>query len=398
MMSYKPSNFTATLMTKISKNTIATHAGLNPDDNYGIPNPPVYHTSTILKPNLDDYRQHRGQYDYGRLGTPTSEATEKAVAALYGCDEIVAVPSGLAAITTGVLAVVKAGDQALFPDSLYGSGRRFVEHVLPRIGVDVVFYDPIAPISSLEDLTTKNTSLIYIETPGSLTFEMQDTKAIVALAHSKGALVAADNTWGTALYFDVFGHGIDLVIEAGTKYISGHSDVSIGFVGGNGDVGKAIRNYAINIGLCVAPDDHYLALRGLRTMPLRMKQSEKNGLALARWIESQPEVVGMLHPGLESHPQHHLWKRDFTGSCGLFSFILDAGIPDASVDAMVNNLKLFGIGASWGGYESLISEGQFKRSVSARPNGRVIRIYAGVEETDDLLADIEQGFDKMRKA
>ena len=383
-------------MTKRSKKTVATHAGLNPDDNFGIPNPPVYHTSTILKPKLDDYRHHRGQYDYGRIGTPTSEATEKAVAQIYGCDDIVAVPSGLSAISVGILTAVKSGDTALFPDSMYGSGRRFVEMELPRHGVTPVFYDPVAAIKDVEAMVTKETSLIYLETPGSLTFEMQDTQAIVDLAHRHGALVAADNTWGTALYYDVFGHGIDIVIEAGTKYISGHSDVNIGFVGGNGDVAKAIRSHCLNYGLCVGPDDHYLALRGLRTMALRLKQSEQNGLALAAWIEQQPEVVGMLHPGLESHPQHHLWKRDFTGSCGLFSFVIDAGISDQAIDEMVDNLELFGIGASWGGFESLISEANFKRPVSSRPNGRVIRIYAGVEDTDDLLADIKQGFDKMR--
>ncbi len=384
-------------MTKKSKHTIATHAGLKPEYNFGIPNPPVYHASTILKSNLSDYRNHVGQYDYGRIGTPTSEATEKAVAQLYGCDDIVAVPSGLSAIVVGILSAVKNGDQALFPDSLYGSGRRFVEQELPRQGVEPVFYDPTGKIDDLADLVNAHTSLIYIETPGSLTFEMQDTQAIVALAHENGALVAADNTWGTALYYDVFGHGIDIVIEAGTKYISGHSDVSIGFVGGNGEVGRAIRNHCLNYGLCVGPDDHYLTLRGLRTMPLRLKQSEQNGLALARWIEDQPEVVGMLHPGLESHPQHNLWKRDFKGSCGLFSFVIDAGISDAAVDDMVNNLEMFGIGASWGGFESLISEANYKRTVSSRPNGRVMRIYAGVEDTNDLLADIERGFERLRK-
>lgn len=383
-------------MTKKSKTTLATHASLKPNQNFGIPNPPVYHASTILKTNLDDYRNHVGQYDYGRLGTPTSEATETAVAQLYGCDDIVAVPSGLAAISVGILSAVKAGDQALFPDSLYGSGRRFVEQELPRHGVEAVFYDPNGKTSDLAALIKDNTSLIYIETPGSLTFEMQDTQAIVDLAHENGALVAVDNTWGTALYFDVFGHGIDIVIEAGTKYISGHSDVNIGFVGGNGDVGRAIRERCNNYGICVGPDDHYLALRGLRTMPLRLKQSEQNGLALARWIEQQPEVVGMLHPGLESHPQHNLWKRDFTGSCGLFSFVIDAGISDQAVDHMVDNLEMFGIGASWGGFESLISEASFKRSVSSRPNGRVLRIYAGVEDTNDLLSDIEQGFNRLR--
>ncbi|MGU9962169.1 MAG: cystathionine beta-lyase [Candidatus Puniceispirillales bacterium WSBS_2018_MAG_OTU23] len=376
--------------------TITAHTGLDPKGNHGIPNPPIYHTSTIIIPTLEDYRLERGKYTYGRTGTPTSDAVEGAIAAVYGADHVISVSSGLAAITAGVLSVVKSGDAVLFPDSLYGSGRRFVEVILPQMGITPIFYDPLTDAPSLTALITKNTSLIYIETPGSLTFEIQDTKAIVEVAKAAGCLVAADNTWGTPLHFDAFGHGIDIVIEAGTKYISGHSDVSIGFVAANGDVAKRIRRYAICMGLCVAPDELYLALRGLRTMPLRLRQSAANGIALARFIEQQPEVIAMLHPALKSHPQHDLWKRDFTGACGLFSYVLDASISDAAVDDMVNNLRLFGIGASWGGYESLISEGNFKRTVSQRPDGRVIRVYAGIEDIDDLLTDIKDGFERMR--
>ncbi|XDZ67032.1 cystathionine beta-lyase [Alphaproteobacteria bacterium LSUCC0684] len=371
---------------------------MKPHENHGIPNVPVYHTSTIMKATLDDYRQRRGKYDYGRLGTPTSDAVESSVAGLYGSDDAVAVPSGLAAITTGVLAVVKSGERVLFPDSLYGSGRRFAEVVLPQIGVEPHFYDPLADVSAIAAMITDNTSLLYIETPGSLTFEMQDTTALVALAKQHGLLTACDNTWGTPFYFNAVGHGIDVIIEAGTKYISGHSDVSIGFVASSGETARRIRQYTVNIGLCVAPDDHYLALRGMRTMALRLRQSEANGLALARWIEQQPEVTAMLHPGLESHPQHGWWKRDFTGASGLFGFVLDKDIPDAAVDVMANDLCFFGIGASWGGHESLISEGHLKRSVTSLPDGRLMRIYAGLEDTDDLLADLAAGFERMRKA
>ena len=297
-------------MTKKSKATLVTHASLMPEDNFGIPNPPVYHVSTILKSNLDDYRNHVGQYDYGRMGTPTSEATEKAVAQLYGCDDIVAVPSGLSAIVVGILSAVKNGDQALFPDSLYGSGRRFVELELPRHGVEPVFYDPTGKIDDLASLFTAQTSLIYIETPGSLTFEMQDAQAIVALAHENGALVAADNTWGTALYYDVFSRGIDIVIEAGTKYISGHSDVSIGFVGGNGDVGRAIRNRVAIMGFVLAL--MIIIWRcGVKDHAAAPKQSEQNGLALARWIEDQPEVVGMPLRFRKPSPTSPVEKRFF---------------------------------------------------------------------------------------
>lgn len=382
--------------SKFGIDTISAHAGLKPDENHGIPNPPVYHASTILSKTMDDNRNNRGRYEYGRMGTPTSEAVEEAVAEVYGADDVVSVPTGLAAITTGVLAVVKSGDEVLFPDSLYGSGRRFAENTLPQMGVTPVFYDPLTDGDSLKAMVTAKTSLIYIETPGSLTFEMQDTKAIVDVARETGCLVAADNTWGTPMYFDAFGHGIDIIIEAGTKYISGHSDVSIGFVAARGEVAKKLRFYVLCMGLCVSPDELYLAARGLRTMPIRLRKSEENGLALARWIEQQPEVTAMLHPALPSHPQHHLWQRDFTGACGLFSFVLDGGISTEAVDHMIDNLSLFGIGASWGGFESLISEARYKRTVSGSPDGRVIRIYAGIEDTDDLLNDIKAGFDRMR--
>ena len=380
-----------------SKDTVAVHAGMNPAENHGIPNPPVYHASTILKPSMDDYRHHRGEFDYGRIGTPTSRALEAAVASLYGADDAVAVPSGLAAITTGVLAMVDAGGSVLFPDSIYGSGRRFAESLLPRMGIEAVFYDPVVTGKDIEALIRPDTRMLYIETPGSLTFEMQDTAGLVAAAKKHGLPTACDNTWGTALYYDAIGHGIDVVIEAGTKYISGHSDVSIGIVAANGEAAERIRRYTLEMGLCVAPDDHYLALRGLRTMPVRLRQSGATGIELAKWIERQDEVVAMRHPALPGHPQHDWWKRDFTGASGLFAFWLDASIPDAAVDAMADGLDLFGIGASWGGHESLISEGNFKRSVTTPEKGRLIRIYAGLEAQADLMADIERGFGRLRE-
>jgi cystathionine beta-lyase len=378
--------------------TIAAHAGLDPDRNHGIINPPVYHTSTILKQTLDDYRNNRGEYDYGRIGTPTSVAVEKAVAELYKADDVAAVPSGLAAITMAIMAVAKADDHLLFPDSIYGSGRRFIEQTLPQYGIKAEFYDPLITEGGLRERIRPETRLVYIETPGSLTFELQDTAAIVKVAKDSECLLACDNTWGTAMYFDAFGHGIDLIIEAGTKYIAGHSDVSIGFIASNGKIAKTVRSYLNNMGVCVGPDDLYMAARGLRTYPVRLRKSEENGLALARWIETQPEVIQMLHPALPSHPQHQFWKRDFTGSCGLFGFVLRADIPDAAVDAMVDDLRYFGIGASWGGYESLISEaeGKLKRSVSDKPQGRILRIYAGIEDTADLMDDIQKGFARMQ--
>ena len=378
--------------------TKVVHASVQPLDHEGMANIPVYHTSTVMKANLDDYRNGRGAYDYGRVGTPTSVATESAVADLYGMDDCVATPSGLSAICLGISGVLKAGDHALFPDSMYGSGRRFIDKILPKMGVQVGIYDPCLTAGELKLLFTDNTRLLYLESPGSLTFEMQDIPALRQLAHQHDCLVAIDNTWGTALYFDAPHLDMDIVIEAGTKYISGHSDVSMGFVISNGDTATSIRNYARNTGICVAPDEHYLAMRGMRTMAIRLRQSEENGLALAQWLEQQPEVIQMLHPALPSHPGHHHWQRDFTGSCGLFGFVIDPEIPVTAIDAMADGLDWFGIGASWGGHESLISQGNFKRTITDIPQGTLLRIYAGLENKTDLLSDLEAGFERMRGA
>ncbi|MEC8727284.1 MAG: cystathionine beta-lyase [Pseudomonadota bacterium] len=380
----------------ITPATKVVHASVKPLEQEGMANIPVFHTSTVMKPSLDDYRHARGKYDYGRKGTPTSEATEKAVADLYRMEDCVATPSGLSAICLGISAVLKAGDHALFPDSMYGSGRRFIDKVLPQMGVSVGIYDPCVTASELKYMIGENTRLIYLESPGSLTFEMQDIPALTKLAHDHDCLVAMDNTWATALYFDAVHHAIDIIIEAGTKYISGHSDVSMGFVVSSGKTASSIRNYAQNTGICVAPDEHYLAMRGMRTMAIRLRQSEENGLVLAQWLEQQPEVIQMLHPALPSHPGHHHWQRDFTGSCGLFGFVIDPDIPITAIDAMADGLDLFGIGASWGGHESLISQGHLKRTITDIPQGTLLRIYAGIEDKTDLLDDVKAGFDRMR--
>ena len=382
----------------MSKATYVVHASTDPLSNHGIVNVPVYHTSTILKPSLDDYRNSRGKYDYGRIGTPTSEASEKAVAELYKMDDAVATPSGLSAISLGISGVVKSGDHALFPDSMYGSGRRFVEHILPRMGIDFAFYDPQANADDLAPMILDNTTLLYLESPGSQTFEMQDIPALVRLAHDRGCLVACDNTWATAFYFDANAHNIDVVIEAGTKYISGHSDVSIGYVVANGDTAKQLRQYAKLTGICVAPDDHYLSLRGMRTMRVRLKASQENAIAVASWLQDQPEVIAMRHPALPSHPGHDHWKRDFTGSSGLFSFMFDPDIPFSAIDAMVDGLAFFGIGDSWGGHESLINQAKITRSVTNLPTGTLLRIYTGIEDKEDLINDLAAGLERLRKA
>lgn len=382
----------------INPATKVVHASVNPLDHEGMANIPVYHTSTVMKPSLDDYRNARGKYDYGRKGTPTSQATEEAVASLYHMDDCVATPSGLSAICLGISGVLEAGDHALFPDSMYGSGRRFIDRVLPQIGVNVDVYDPCISADELNSLFTNKTKLLYLESPGSLTFEMQDIPALTQLAHEKNCLVAIDNTWATALYFDSVKNKVDIVIEAGTKYISGHSDVSMGFVISSGETAQAIRSYAHNTGICVAPDEHYLAMRGMRTLAIRLRQSEENGIALAKWLEAQPEVIKVLHPALPSHPGHYHWQRDFSGSSGLFGFVINPNIPLMAIDAMVDGLDWFGIGASWGGHESLISQGHLKRTKTDIPEGTLLRIYAGLEDKDDLITDLKAGFERMRGA
>ena len=381
---------------KITKDTAVVHASIDAEANFGIVNVPVYHASTITSPNLDDYRNNRGRYDYGRIGTPTSEASEKAVAGLYGMDDCVSAPSGLSAVCLGISGVLACGDHALFPDSIYGSARKFVENILPRMGVEVEFYAPLIGGAEMAERFTAQTRLLYLESPGSQTFEMQDLPALIACAKRHDCLVAIDNTWGTAFHFDAVAHGVDVVIEAGTKYIAGHSDVSLGYVIANGATAKRIREYARFTGLCVAPDDHYLALRGLRTMHLRLRASEANGIALATWLEAQSEIVAVLHPALPSHPQHQAFCRDFTGSAGLFSFVFDETIPQKAIDALVDGLAFFGIGDSWGGYESLINQAKIKRTITALPQGTLLRIYAGLEHADDLIADLEAGFVRLR--
>ena len=383
---------------KITKDTAVVHASIDAEANHGIVNVPVYHTSTITSPSLDDYRNHRGRYDYGRVGTPTSEASERAVAELYGMDDSVSAPSGLSAVCLGISGVLVHGDHALFPDSIYGSARKFVENILPRIGVGVEFYAPLISGAEIDARFTAKTRLLYLESPGSQTFEMQDIPALVACAKRHDCLTAIDNTWGTAFHFDAVKHGIDVVIEAGTKYIAGHSDVSLGYVISNGANAKRIREYARLTGLCVAPDDHYLALRGLRTMHLRLRASEANGIALATWLEAQDEIVAVLHPALPAHPQHQAWNRDFSGAAGLFSFIFDKAIPQNAIDALVDGLTLFGIGDSWGGHESLINQAKIKRSITTLPQGSLLRIYAGLEHSDDLITDLEAGFVRLRAA
>jgi cysteine-S-conjugate beta-lyase len=369
--------------------------GRDPTSYHGFVNPPVYHASTVLYPSAEDYVAHRAQYQYGRRGTPTTEALELAVQELEGpqCAHVALLPSGLAAISAALLSVVHAGDHVLVTDSAYGPTRSFCDRILSRLGVSITYYDPLVG-AAIGELMRPNTRLVYLESPGSLSFEMQDVAAMTAVAHAKGALALMDNTWASPLHFRPLEHGVDLAIQAGTKYIGGHSDVMLGTVSANSTTAASLKDTVRYSGWCVGPDDVYLGLRGLRTLAVRLDRHFQSGLAVARWLEQRPEVLRLLHPALPSHPGHALWKRDFTGACGLFSIVLKP-VPQQAVYAFLDALELFGIGASWGGYESLAIPfdcAPVRTATRWAPGGPGVRFHIGLEAVEDLLADLEQGF------
>ncbi len=377
--------------------TIAVSAGRMSVEHFGTVNTPVYRTSTILHPDYASLKGNTSRYDYGRIGTPTTESFEKAVAALEGAARTVSVPSGLNAITTAILSVVSAGDHVLMTDNVYGPTRRFCNGALKRMGVETTYYDPLVG-AGIEALFRPNTKVVFCESPGSLTFEVQDIPAIAEVAHAHGASVLMDNTWGTPVYFPALARGVDLSIQAATKYIGGHSDVMMGTISANENHAKRLETYVHDLGLYASADDCFLALRGLRTLPVRLARHWGNGLTLARWLAERPEVSRVLHPALETDPGHALWKRDFTGACGLFGVVLKP-VSESAVAAFMDGLKHFGLGYSWGGYESLIIPAQFVRTArSFQAEGPVIRIHAGLEDTGDLLADLEAGLARMNAA
>ena len=368
---------------------------------YGFVNPPVYHASTVLYPSAEDFAARRGRYQYGRRGTPTTEALESALQELEGpqCAGVVLVPSGLAAISSALLSVLKAGDHLLVTDSAYEPTRKFCDQILTRFGVATTYYEPLIGAAIAEQFRP-NTRAVYLEAPGSLSFEMQDVSAIAKVAHAKGAAVLIDNTWATPLYFRPLDHGVDLAIQAGTKYIGGHSDLMLGTVSANAARVASLKETVRLSGLCEGPDDVYLGLRGLRTLAVRLERHFKSGLAVARWLEQRPEVLRLLHPALPNFPGHALWKRDFTGASGLFSMVFKP-VPQKAVFAFLDTLELFGIGASWGGFESLAIPFDCSHARTATrwaPGGPAIRFHIGLEAVDDLIADLERGFAAMAAA
>lgn len=385
----------------MKKDTLLTHVGRNPAQTRGTVNMPLFRTSTVVFPDLETY-EHRDPDDfksmrYGVHGTPTTWAFEEAVARMEGGHMAVAVPSGLAAISAVLSTFAKKGDHLLITDSAYAPTRNFCERQLRANGIEVEYYDPLIG-ADIARLIKANTKAVFCEAPGSLTFEMQDIPAIAAAAHARNIPVLADTTWGTPYFFRSFERGVDVSIHAATKYIVGHSDVLMGVIVTNEKYWLPVRHTIADFGYCVSPDDCYLALRGFRTIGVRMKQQMANALTVARWLEARPEVMRVLFPALENDPGHAIWKRDFDGAASLFGFVLQ-DTPRAKVTAFVNALKLFGIGSSWGGYESLVTAPHPEKVRSAtrwQPGGPTIRLHIGLEDPADLIADLEQALQRLR--
>ena len=381
-------------------------AGRDPESNYGIVNVPVYHASTVLFPSLKARKEaHAARaageriVSYGRIGTPTTWSLEDAVAELEGGYRAQVFPSGMAACANAILAFVKAGDHILMLDTVYSPVRSFCDGYLKRFGVETTYYDPQIG-AGIAELIRPNTRLVYVEAPGSLTFEMQDIPAIADVAHSRDALVVMDNTWASPLFFKPFAHGVDISVQAGTKYIVGHSDVMIGIVTTTKDCWPVLQKGANLLGQTTGPDDAYLAQRGIRTLSVRLKQHMENAIAIAEWLKGRDEVAAVYHPALPDDPGHAIWKRDFLGSSGLFSFRLRE-VSEEVMAAFMDPLEFFGMGSSWGGYESLIlpADPTGVRTATKWDNrDPLIRIHVGLESVDDLIADLEAGFDRLNAA
>ncbi|HEV7252641.1 MAG TPA: cystathionine beta-lyase [Mesorhizobium sp.] len=371
-------------------NTRLAHSGNDPHDFFGFVNPPVVHASTVLFPDAATMASRAQRYTYGTRGTPTSDALASAIDALEGSAGTIVVPSGLAAVTVPLLGFLGAGDHLLVTDSVYGPTRHFADTMLKRLGVETEYYDPHIG-AGIANLMRSNTAVVFTESPGSNTFEVQDIPAIAEAAHARGAVVMMDNTWATPLFFKPLDHGVDVSIHAATKYPGGHADVLLGTVSANETCWPRLLEAFLTLGTPAGPDDAYQVLRGLRTMGVRLERHQGSALAVAQWLEEQPGVAAVLHPGLPSHPDHALWKRDFCGASGVFSIVLQHEGRKAA-HAFLDALEIFGLGYSWGGYESLAVHCNLGDRTLAKPPGgkSVIRLQIGLEDVDDLKADLAE--------
>mgnify|MGYP000878743551 CR=1 FL=1 len=372
-----------------------------PGQRGGVVNPPAWRASTILYDDVAHLRSARGnmheRWYYGRKGTPTHWALADALTELEpGAAGTMLYPSGVAAITNTLMALLKPGDQLLMVDSVYDPTRSFCDKVLKQLGIETVYYDPLIG-GGIEALVNERTKVIFLESPGSLTFEVQDIPAIVAVAKQHDIVTVLDNTWATPLLFSALAHGVDISIVACTKYIVGHSDVMAGSVTANAAHFPALRKTSQQLGQVLSPDDAWLAARGLRTLDVRMERHQASALKIAHWLADQPEVARVLHPALPECPGHAAWKRDFKGSSGLFSFVLKGGDEARRAD-LIDGLAHFGIGYSWGGYESLalpVDPQNYRTATRWHAEGPVVRLQIGLEDVDDLIEDLRAGLDRF---
>ena len=391
-------------MTERSRYRPATevaHAGRDPRRYLGAVNTPVFRASTILLPTMADLeRASRGEYpglSYGLHGLPTVTDFQRALAVLEGGHAALAVPSGLTATTLPLLALLKPGDHLLVTDAVYGPTRRFCDNHLRRLGIDVGYYDPLAA-AAIVDAFRPNTKLVFAESPGSLTFEVQDIRAIADAAHERGVRVVLDNTWATPLGFRAFDHGVDVSVHAATKYIGGHSDVLLGAIVANADTFPALHRLWTDMGVTPSSDDCFLGLRGLRTLGVRMQRHEASAREIATWLVARPEVREVLYPALPGDRGHALWKRDFRGASGLFGVVLQP-VDGAAIGRMLDGMRIFGMGWSWGGFESLLIPTWPERARTVTrwsPGGPSLRVHVGLEDPQDLIEDLDAGFARLR--
>lgn len=383
----------------LSEETRLLHLGRDPLSQHGFVNTPVYRGSTVLFPTVADLMRYDAPYTYGRHGTPTTDALSQAVCALEGGHKAWLAPSGVAAITAVLLAFVEAGSHVLIADSVYYPTRRVAGRLLRRMGVEVTYYDPLIG-AGIAALMTDKTALVFAESPGSQTFEMQDLPAIASACRAHGAFLAVDNTWATPLYCKPLALGADISIHSATKYITGHADALLGITIANERAARLMAHTHEDLGLCAGSEEVFLALRGLRTLAVRLERHAASGLEIARWLTARPEVARVLHPAMPDDPGHAIWQRDFTGTCGLFSVVLKPRSAEA-VAAMLDGLRLFGIGYSWGGYESLVvpfDVTQIRTATKWAAEGPALRLHIGLDAVDDLKADLAAGFERLNAA
>ncbi|MCW2255823.1 cystathionine beta-lyase [Providencia alcalifaciens] len=378
--------------------TQVTQLGRDPAKQAGFVNAPVYRGSTVVFPTVDALVNDRAEFNYGTAGTPTIKQLEQAWSALAGAEGTVLSPSGLGAIVLALLTTLKTGDHLLMPDSVYRPTRKFCHGLLNKMGITTTYYDPMIG-ANIESLVQPNTSTIFLESPGSQSFEVQDVPAIVKVAKQHKIATIIDNTWATPLFFRAHDFGCDLSLEAGTKYLGGHSDLLMGVVSANQDWWPKLRETYDYMAMLPGAEDCFLALRGLRTLPIRLKEAQERALNIAHWLQDRPEVIQILHPAFPDCPGHEIWKRDFKGSSGLFSIVLDPKYAQTDITKMLDGLSIFGMGYSWGGFESLIIPfncAEYRTVTKWNPGGLTLRLQIGLENLDDLKQDLADGFARMK--